>query len=179
MNTKIKLVVVFIPLIFIGSRVCCNRTVTAKACNNAATGTSLDCGLGGGHVYQSFLASSTVIDSIAIQLRAGGSYPISGYTTSIKLRSCSIDGTILSESSVSVPGPLTTGKQLYVTFTLPVPVHVPIGKPLIIEWRTPPEGGSIFSWMVSKGNTYPDGTAIGCSGTSMPDEDFIFQVMPL
>ena len=166
-----------ISIVFIVS--CCTYKPTVRAYNKASAGSSAGCGVGGGSLYQSFLASHPRIESISLLLATGGSFPSTGYTTHLQLRDCFINGSLLSEAYVTVPGPILAGKQINVLFTLPHPVSIEVGRRCIIQWTTPPEGDSILTWMYSTGNTYPDGNAFGCNGTAIQDNDYIFQVMPL
>jgi hypothetical protein len=176
-----KALYLIVVLTSIGAMVsaCCTYTPTVMAYNEETTGTSHGCGVGGGYLYQSFLASSPQIESIELLLRMGGSFPSTGYTTRLTLRDCRVDGSVLAEASATVTDPATTGGRLYVLFEFPEPISVPIGRRCIIQWESPSEGGSVFTWMGSSGNTYPDGNAFGCTGNPIYDEDRVFRVNPL
>ncbi|MBI5632866.1 MAG: hypothetical protein HZA15_05245 [Nitrospirae bacterium] len=150
-----------------------------KAQNTVVTGTSMGCGVGGGSLYQSFLASQPRISAIALQLRAGGRFPAKGFTTTVRLRQESPQGKVTAETSATVAGPVTTGKLLDVTFQLPHEVTVQAGQRWMIEWITPKEGDGVLTWMMSSGDPYAGGQAYGCAGNAMSADDFVFQVRPL
>jgi probable phosphoglycerate mutase len=120
----------------------------------------------------------------AVRLQYGdSSLPDSGggANTTITLRENTTDGSVLATVSSLVPASVRTGAQPLSYFELPEPLAVTPGSPYIIEWMAP--GGAILSWMTAEGNPYPGGTAFGCLGLPIADEDFVFTtygaVMPL
>ena len=158
---------------------CATTQPSGKAQNTVVTGTSMGCGVGGGSLYQSFLASQPRISTIVLQLRAGGRFPAEGYTTTVRLRQGSPQGRVASEAIAIVTGPVTTGKLLDVTFQLPNEVPVQAGQRWVIEWITPKEGDGVLTWMMSAGDPYAGGQAYGCTGNAMHADDFVFQVRPV
>jgi len=158
---------------------CATTQPSGKAQNTVVTGTSMGCGVGGGSLYQSFLASQSGITAIVLQLRAGGKFPAQGFTTTVRLRQGSPQGKVISEASAIVAGPVTTGKLLDVTFRLPHEIPVQAGQRWVIEWITPKEGDGVLTWMMSSGDAYAGGQAYGCRGNAMNADDFIFQVRPV
>ncbi|MBI5073760.1 MAG: hypothetical protein HZB62_01095 [Nitrospirae bacterium] len=157
---------------------CATTHPSGKAQNTVVTGTSMGCGVGGGSLYQSFLASQPRISAIVLQLRAGGRFPTKGFTTTVKLRQGSPQGKVISETSAIVAGPVATGKLLDVTFQLLHEVSVQAGQRWVIEWTTPKEGDGVLTWMMSSGDQYSGGQAYGCTGNAMHADDFVFQVKP-
>jgi len=157
---------------------CATTQPSGKAQNTVVTGTSMGCGVGGGSLYQSFLASKPGMSAIVLQLRAGGRFPDKGFTTTVRLRQGNPQGKVISEASATVAGPVTTGKLLDVTFRLPNMVPLQAGQRWVIEWITPKEGDGVLTWMMSSGDPYAGGQAYGCRGNAMNADDFIFQVRP-
>ena len=157
---------------------CATTQPSGKAQNTAVTGTSMGCGVGGGSLYQSFLASQSRMTAIVLQLRAGGRFPAKGFTTTVRLRQGSPQGKVISEARATVVGPVATGKLLDVTFQLPKEVLAKAGQRWVIEWITPKEGDGVLTWMMSSGDPYAGGQAYGCTGNAMSDDDFVFKVRP-
>lgn len=177
LNRRQKMIPAFLCVValFFG---CATTHPPGKAENTAGTGTSMGCGVGGGSLYQSFLASQPKITAIVLRLRAGGRFPAKGYTTTMRLRQESPQGRVISEASATVPGPVTTGKLPDVTFQLPNEVPAQVGQRWVIEWITPKEGDGVLTWMMSAGDLYAGGQGYGCTGNAMNADDFIFQVRP-
>jgi broad specificity phosphatase PhoE len=104
-----------------------------------------------------------------------------GANTTIRIRSGATDGNVLATVSSLVPAPARIGAQPRGYFELPEPLPVTPGSPYVIEWMPP--GDAILTWMTTEGNPYPGGTAFGCSGLAIADEDFVFTtygaLMPL
>jgi phosphohistidine phosphatase SixA len=102
-------------------------------------------------------------------------------STRIRIREGTVDGNVLAETSSLIPAAIRTGAQPLGYFELPEPLSVVPGSPYIIEWLPP--GDAILTWMTGEGNPYPDGTAFGCTGHDIGDEDFVFNTyearMPL
>lgn len=178
MNRCPKIVPAFICIVVLLFG-CATTQPSGKAQNTVVTGTSMGCGVGGGSLYQSFLASQPKITSIVLRLRAGGRFPDKGFTTTVRLRQGSPQGKVAAEASATVAGPVTTGKLLDVTFRLPNEVPVQAGQRWVIEWITPKEGDGVLTWMMSSGDPYAGGQAYGCTGNTMNADDFIFQVRPV
>lgn len=158
---------------------CATTQSSGKAQNTVVTGTSMGCGVGGGSLYQSFLASKPRIAAIVLRLRAGGRFPDKGFTSTVRLRQGSPQGKVTAEARATLNGPVATGKLLDVTFQLPNVVSVQAGQRWVIEWITPKEGDGVLTWMMSSGDLYAGGQAYGCAGNAMSADDFIFQVRPL
>jgi hypothetical protein len=156
---------------------CVTVPTITRPYSGETSGTSIGCGVGGGSLYQSFLADNTQVKSISLLLRAGGKYPSTGYTTHLILRDAIAYGAILAEADTFIAGPQDTGKQITVTFHFEVAPKVKIGKRYFIQWATPQEGGSVLTWLISTGNAYPDGEAFGCVSTPIQDNDFVFEVI--
>jgi hypothetical protein len=49
------------------------------------------------------------------------------------------------------------------------------GNLYLIEWISPFAGGGILTWMTADLDSYPRGTAFGCTGIAIPDDDLIFK----
>ena len=141
--------------------------------NESPTGTSYGCG-GTGSLFQSFTPSASSLDAVDLLLRAGGSFPTTGYDTTINIWSNTPQGAVLGTATTSVPGPLTTGVQQMVRFSFSEAISLTPGQTYIIEWISPPEGGAVLTWMGADTNPYPGGTAFGCTGTAVDDRDFVF-----
>ncbi len=177
LNRQKKLVPAFLCIVALLFG-CATTQPSGKSQNTVATGTSMGCGVGGGSLYQSFLASQPKITAIALQLRAGGKFPAKGYKSTVRLRQGSPQGSVAAEASATVAGPVTTGKLLDVTYRLPNEIPVQTGQRWVIEWITPKEGDGVLTWMMSSGDPYAGGQAYGCTGNAMNADDFIFQVSP-
>jgi hypothetical protein len=123
-------------------------------------------------LFQSFTPSASSLAAVDLRLRAGGQFPWEGITSGIKIRSSSVDGSVLATATTFVSGPQATGAELTVRFQLSPALTVDPGESYVIEWTTPGDG--ILTWMVAEGNPYNGGMAFGCSGTAIEEEDFIF-----
>ena len=95
-----------------------------------------------------------------------------GYNTTIKIRSGTSDGTVLATATTLVPGPQRVGAQPLAYFEFLSPIQVTPGETYVIEWIPP--GDKILTWMAAEGDPYSGGTAFGCTGVAIPQEDFIF-----
>lgn len=95
-----------------------------------------------------------------------------GASTTIKIRSGAVDGSVVAEVNSLVPAAVSVGSQPLAAFELPEPTLVAAGSTYVIDW-TPP-GDAILTWMVAEDNPYPGGTAFGCLGTPMAGTDFVF-----
>jgi outer membrane protein assembly factor BamB len=149
----------------------------ADQVNDVPASRSAGCGvppLGLGSLFQSFTPSAYFLWGTDLRLRAGGDFPDNGYHTTIRIRSDALDGAELATATVFVPGPQDTGTQPVVRFRFSPPVPVTPGDPYVIEWITPEEGDIVLTWMVVEGDPYLGGTAFGCQGISIPNEDFVF-----
>ncbi|OEU73404.1 MAG: hypothetical protein BA869_02215, partial [Desulfuromonadales bacterium C00003107] len=141
--------------------------------NDIETGTSMGCGtppMGVGSLFQSFTPSATHLTAVDLQLRAGGEFPAEGYTTTIGIRSGTFDGYVLATATAFVPDPA----QSVINFELSPPIEITSGATYLIEWISPEEGGKVLTWLIAEDDPYPGGTAFGCTGTAILDEDFIF-----
>lgn len=95
-----------------------------------------------------------------------------GDETTIKIRSGTIDGTVLATATTFVSEPQYPGSQPLAYFKFSPPIEVIPEETYVIEWIS--EDPKILTWMVAEGDPYPGGAAFGCAGTAIPDEDFIF-----
>ncbi len=155
----------------------CTFQPSVEASNWIEAGSSLSCPIGTDPLYQSFLASSSQIISVSLLFRAGGSFPSNGYTAHLVLRDCQIDGPVLAEADATIGGQ-PVGRQFEVEFILPIPLEVPVGRRIFLQWSGPPEGATFLSWMFADGDPYPDGAAFGCIGREAVGKDLIFRVTP-
>ena len=141
--------------------------------NDVPTDTSGGCGATTeGSLFQSFTPSTSNLAAVDLRLRAGGSFPSEGIATGINIRSGTVDGSVLGTATAFVSGPQATGPQPVVRFQFSPPVSLVPGETYVIEWITP--GDVILTWVVAEGDPYPGGTAFGCSGQAIENEDFIF-----
>ena len=144
--------------------------------NDVTTGRSFGCGappMGLGSLFQSFTPSASLLMAVDLRLRVGGGpFPSEGFETTINIRSDNPAGTILGTATTLVPGPQNVGTELEVRFDLSPGIAIAPGDTYVIEWISPPEGGVIFTWMGAD-DSYPGGTAFGCSGDPVP-QDLIF-----
>ncbi|MHA2143289.1 MAG: LamG domain-containing protein [Candidatus Thorarchaeota archaeon] len=127
-----------------------------------------------GSYYQSFIATATPTVAASIRLKAGGSFPEAGYSTTMRLRSFAWNGPILASVSEFIPGPVSSGHQFDVLFQFPDSVFLTPGETYFIEWIAPIEGASYLSWAASYENPYPEGTAINHQGSPIEGTDFVF-----
>lgn len=145
--------------------------------NDPEASTSFGCGDGGMSLYQSFLPVLSPLSAVELRLRAGGSVPSGGTSTSINIRDGSPTGAILGSATAFVPGPVTD--QVLVRYVFTSPISVTPGSPLVIEWLSPaPAGqpaGTILTWMGTTTNPYAGGTMFGCGQTAAPDIDLNFR----
>ena len=95
-----------------------------------------------------------------------------GHNTTIKIRSGTSDGSVLAATTTLVPGPLYPGAQPIASFRFSGPTEGSPNEAYFIEWIPP--GDKLLTWMAAEGNPYLRGTAFGCTGIAIPDEDFIF-----
>jgi hypothetical protein len=144
--------------------------------NDVLTGKSRGCGSSTvGHLFQSFTPSASNLAAVDLRLRAGGSFPSEGISPSIHIRSGTVEGSLLATLTSFVSGPQSAGNQLVVHFDLLPAAPLTPGQKYLIEWITP--GDSILTWMVAEEDPdgpYLDGTAFGCAGQTIQNEDFIF-----
>jgi len=145
--------------------------------NDVPASKSRGCGtppIGRGSLFQSFTPSASSLGAIDLRLRAGGGFPHTGYDTTARIRSGTPDGPVLGTKTAFVPGPQTTGAQLEVRFEFSPQISLVPGDTYVIEWISPEEGGRILTWMVAETDPCPGGTAFGCTGIAIPEEDSIF-----
>ncbi len=145
--------------------------------NAVATGNSRGCGTppgGLGSLFQSFTPSAAQLSAVDLRLREGGTFPVDGYTSTVRIRSGSPSGAVLGTTSTLVATSQGTGSQRDIRFEFLPPVPVVAGNTHVIEWVSPPAGGVVLTWMAALGNPYAPGQAFGCQGTAIADEDFIF-----
>lgn len=130
---------------------------------------SMHCGGEPMSLFQSFTPSASPLAAVDLRLRVGGEFPVTGYDTTINIRSGTPDGDVLGTATTFVPDPQVTGIQLMVNFEL-LPIELTPGNTYVIEWISP--AGVILGWMADD-DTYTGGTAFGCTGIPL-DVDFIF-----
>jgi len=146
--------------------------------NDVAPKYGVGCGMppgGLGSLFQSFTPKASALTALDIRLKAGGEFPSFGYETTVNLRSDSPTGPVLGSATVQVPGPQTVGTQLEVRFDFSPAIALSPGDSYLIEWISPFEGGRILTWMTADRDSYPAGTAFGCTGIAIPDDDLIFK----
>lgn len=142
--------------------------------SDAETGTSLGCGYPPfGNLAQSFTPSATTLKAIDLSLRAGGSFPASDYTTTVRVRSGGIAGAIVATSSATVPGGLAVGTVRAVRFIVSPAVALTAGATYVVEWLSPSGGDAVLTWMGTGTDTYAGGSQFSCSGSAGPG-DMIF-----
>jgi hypothetical protein len=146
---------------------------------NASTdGTSFGCGtppVGSGSLFQIFTPSASSVAAVDVLLRAGGSFPQKGYSTTIKIRSNSVDGKVLGTATTLVPGPQKVGAQALVRFRFSPPLALIAGNNYVIEWIAPKEGGVVLTWMGTPNDSYIGGSTLDCNGDpTNPSRDLYF-----
>ena len=133
--------------------------------------------MGLGSLFQSFKPSASSLVAVSLALRAGSEFPEAGYTATVRIREGSPQGEVLGTSTAFIPGPQLPGGVIEVLFPFDPPLSLTPGETYLIEWATPEEGDAVLTWMVAEGDPYPQGTAFDCSGTAIPDEDFLFATL--
>lgn len=141
--------------------------------NDPPTGTSYGCG-GEGSLYQSLTPALSPLTAVELRLRAGGSYPTGGISTTINVRDGGPAGTILG-TATAFAGIRATGDQILLRFTFTAPITITTGNPLVIEWITLPD--AVLTWMGSTGNPYAGGTAFNCAAAPLADTDYNFKTL--
>ena len=135
------------------------------------------CGLGS--LFQSFTPSVSSLGAVDLQLQAGGAFPTTQYPTTVSIRSGAPEGPVLGTATAFVPGPLAAGAKPVVRFQFRPQIVVTPGESYLIEWVCPEEGGSVLTWTAAGGDPYLGGTACGCTGGAIENEDFIFTTYAL
>jgi hypothetical protein len=120
--------------------------------------TSSSCGVGPGSISQGFIPSLSPL--IAVELRG---YTAGGGAT-VRIRDGAVDGTILGE--VTIGAVLDGWNRFDLAGT---GVNVVPGQLYVIEYVSP------LSWGMNLTDTYPAGTAYGCTNTSIPTRDAVFR----
>ncbi len=147
----------------------CIVEVVPDQVNDAQISAWYGCGIppmGLGSLFQSFTPSASPLVAVDLSLRL----LVTGYNTTINIRSGDPNGTVLGTATTFVQGPQLT----MVNFELQ-PIDVIPGETYVIEWISLEEGGSVLTWSGARDDTYDDGIAFGCWGTAwLPDNDFIF-----
>ncbi len=147
--------------------------------NDPGTDTSFGCGILGLSLYQSFTPTASPLVTLKLRLRAGGSFPDEGVTTTVNIRAGTPTGAVLGTATAFVPGPQATGTQLVVLFSFFPAIMVTPGSTVVIEWLSPApagvEAGTILTWMGRTDNPYPDGNMFGCNQSPVLDNDLNFQ----
>ncbi|MFX1579507.1 MAG: LamG-like jellyroll fold domain-containing protein, partial [Promethearchaeota archaeon] len=134
-------------------------TMYSNVVNDPYVGWGIGSGIGGS-IYQSFTANATGMVAVSLTLIAGGSFPETGYTTTVRIRSETTDGPILGTSSAFVPGPMTGGHQTEVLFKFSETLPTIFGNTYVIEWVYP-ESQAILNWMAAHYDSYPGGNYFG------------------
>jgi hypothetical protein len=114
----------------------------------------------GGSLYQSFSANASGLVGVSLRFQFGGSFPDSGYTTTIKVRSETIDGPILGTASSFISAPQVSEANREVLFKFPEVLPTTFGGQYIIEWVYPETQG-IINWMSADTDPYPGGNFFG------------------
>ena len=110
-----------------------------------------------------------------MRLRAGGSFPAGGLSTTINIRSGSPTGTVRGTATTFVPGPVSAGTQLLVDFDFDPSLTIFTGFTHVIEWIT--VGDAILTWMGTSADVYAGGNAFGCSAGAIPTRDHNFKTV--
>jgi len=118
-----------------------------------------------GTVLQSFVPAKDTLIAVTLRLKAGDSFPSTGYTSTLRVLEGSPSGAVVAQSTALVSGPLNAGDQVLVRFDFATADVVP-GDTYLIEWTTPPT--NILTWAGSTGDPYANGTAYSCSGNMWP-----------
>jgi hypothetical protein len=145
--------------------------------NTVAPSKSRGCGVppcGLGSLFQSFTPSESSLGAVDLQLQAGGSFTATQYATTVNIRSEAPEGPVLGTATAFVEGPLGAGAKPTVRFQFSPTIEVTPGDTYIIDWVCSVEGGSVLTWTAATGDPYWGGTAFGCTGVAIEDEDFIF-----
>src|SRR6185436_5572341 len=105
---------------------------------------------GGQSLFQGFTPSASVLGAVELRLRAGGSFPAQGVTTSIRIRSQAPTGTVIGSASVTLAyRPVSTSEL--VRFVFGSPLRLTPGSLYVIEWLSPATAGAsadaILTWM--------------------------------
>jgi hypothetical protein len=147
--------------------------------NDPTTDRSFSCGdpsIGNGTLGQGFRPALTPLVAVQLRLKAGGSFPTGGTTTTARI--LAPDGSVLGESTASVAGPQDAGTQILVRFDFD-PIEVETGADHRIEWVSP--SPSVLTWTGTSGGTggtdsYANGVAYSCVGSAWPvaNTDFNF-----
>ncbi len=148
--------------------------------NDPGTDTSFGCGATGFSLYQSFTPTASPLVTLELRLRAGGSFPDAGVSTTVNIRAGTPTGAVLGTATAFVPGPQATGTQLLVTFSFFPAIGLTPGSTVVIEWLSPApapvEAGAILTWMGRTDDPYPDGNMFGCFGAAaVPENDLNFR----
>lgn len=134
--------------------------------NDPTTTKSFSCGktpILNKSILQSFVPAQDNLSAVEVRLRAGNSFPITAQTVTIRVRDGATDGTVLGESSATVPANQQFLAQVVVRFEFS-DVSLTPGDTYFIEWDTPSSG--ILTWMGADDiDHYADGTAYTCAGT--------------
>ncbi|MFW9835028.1 MAG: LamG-like jellyroll fold domain-containing protein [Candidatus Thorarchaeota archaeon] len=143
--------------------------------NDITSGMSMGMGIGiPGSLFQSFVPTTSPLIAASIRLRAGGSFPDTGYQSTIKIRADTWDGPVLATAEEFIPGPVTVGNQMDVLFQFLEEVYLTPGATYFLEWVSPLEGVSWLSWMASDENPYPGGSVFNHLGDPYEIRDFVF-----
>lgn len=119
---------------------------------------------------QSFTPQVSPLVAIDLLFWKAGNFPDSGYSTTIRIRSNSISGSILGESTVFI----LEDDLPMIRFHFFPEIQVIPGNTYVIEWITPSPEQQIIHW-ASAQDSYEGGRAYGCLGNPIiPEADFIF-----
>jgi Ca2+-binding RTX toxin-like protein len=152
-----------------------NCEVIADQVNDPATGTSFGCGTPPGglkHLFQSFTPTVSNLARVELRLRVGGSFPATGITTTIRIRSGEPSGPVIGTATAFVPGPQPSGQQRLVGFNFAPALAITPGSKLVIEWVA--TSGTVLTWMGRIDNPYSGGSMFGCTGVAVPIDDLNF-----
>ncbi|MHC4849058.1 MAG: hypothetical protein ACYTEG_11470 [Planctomycetota bacterium] len=117
--------------------------------NDPTTTKSFSCGktpILNKSILQSFVPAQDNLSAVEIRVRAGDSFPSTDQTVTIRVRAGATDGTVLGESSATVPANQQFLAQVVVRFEFSNVALTP-GDTYFIEWDTPSSG--ILTWMGS------------------------------
>ena len=124
-----------------------------------------------GSLFQSFKPSAARLTAVELRLVGRGSLPPGGSTTAVNIRSGTPGGPVLGTATATLTA-FPAGLSTLVTFTFPTPLSVNANGTYVIEWIG--SSDAIVTWVAGTGDTYANGLAYGCTGTSILPNDFNF-----
>jgi Bacterial Ig domain/Pentapeptide repeats (8 copies) len=117
---------------------------------------------------QSFVPTKTPLVAVDLRFVAGGSFPDTGFTTTVAIRPPNGFDPNLGEASASIAGPLFPGQQVLVHFDFSPALTVAPGSTYLIEWESTSVPDTVMSWAASFENPYAPGSFVNCDGSPFP-----------